>query len=65
MGGAEQAEASSYRIGRGIGAVSGQEVKDGSEGMTPVVIADGREGQRAGWIIRSYTDELPQVLDRL
>ena len=48
MGGAEQAEASSYRLGRGIGAVSGQEVKDGSEGMTPVVIADGREGQRAG-----------------
>src|SRR5215217_7106596 len=55
MGGAEQAKASSSRIGGGTGAASGQEVGEASEGMTPVIIADGREGQRAGWFYRSDT----------
>ena len=61
MGGAEQTEALSCRIERGIGGASGQEVTEGSEGMTPVVIGDEREGQRAGWVYRNFTVECDEV----
>src|SRR5512142_2271927 len=58
MGGAEQVEGSSGPAGRVAEAESGQEVAGGSTGMPPVVIADGRESQRAGRVYRSFTFRL-------
>src|SRR5512135_2271406 len=64
MGGAEQVEGSSGPAGRLAEAESGQEVAGGSTGMPPVVIADGRESQRAGRVYRSFTFNLAVERDR-
>src|SRR5512135_952823 len=55
MGGAEQVGASSCRSRRETGAASSQEVGGCSAGMSPVVVADGWESQRAD----GFTESLP------
>ena len=54
-GGSRAGRVSSCRAGRETGEASGQEVGGGSTGMPPVVIADGQESQRVGWVYRSFT----------
>src|SRR4051812_42477658 len=55
MGGAEQ-------VGRASGAASGQEMRGGSAGIPPVVIAVGQESQSVGWVYRSYTGRQMSML---
>src|SRR5512135_3867143 len=57
MGGAEQVGASSCRSRRETGAASSQEVGGCSAGMSPVVVADGWESQRAD----GFTESLQVV----
>src|SRR5512146_2054747 len=61
MGGAEQVGASSCRSRRETGAASSQEVGGCSAGMSPVVVADGWESQRAD----GFTESLPSPSESL
>src|SRR5512135_2121982 len=60
MGGAEQVGASSCRSRRETGAASSQEVGGCSAGMSPVVVADGWESQRADGFTESLRKRGPK-----